>query len=242
MTIHIRNIMGDTLRTFKHEPDTGLNYLTWRFDTKGVQFPTKSERKDDADEPGGGVEVAPGKYQIIYQFEEFKDSSEVVVSYDPRIKWEETSYQKMKNYSARLQKTITLADDGMEQLKSAKKTVELVVSVLTNLPDSLKKSINAKNDSISKKIVSIQNLILEIEDKPGIRDNSHLLVTKIYSAYGFAGMESMGSNSENALKKAESETRIIADKINLFFDTEWSTWKSEVEKTQYSLFKEVKKL
>ncbi len=242
VTIHIRNMAGDTLRTFKHEPDTGLNFVNWRFDTKGVRFPSKNERKDDKDEPGGGVSVVPGKYQIIYQFGEFKDSSEVVVKYDPRLTWNDAAYEKIKAYSVRLQKTIQLADDGMEQLKAAKKTLDLVNSVFVNVPDSLKKNITNLGDSISKKINTLQNLILDMEDKSGIRDNSHLLISKIYDAYGYAEINGMGSNADYAMKKAESETRIVADKLNLFFEKDWTDWKTEVEKMQYNLFKEIKKL
>ena len=55
VTIMIMNLDGDTLRTLKHEPDSGVNIVSWNFDTKGIYFPQRRERKKEDDERGGGI-------------------------------------------------------------------------------------------------------------------------------------------------------------------------------------------
>ncbi len=242
VTIHVLSFNGDTLRTFKMEPDTGLNYRIWYFDTKGVQYPSRQERKEDDDEPGGGVQVSPGKYKVVYQFNEFKDSSVFTVNSDPRIPWDAALYEKNKSYTDRLNQTIKLADEGFEQLKSAKKNIDLVNSALVNVADSLKKDITAKSDSLSTSITKLQNMFMDMDNKSGYHDETNFLMTKIYTASGYSGNTNVGDNAMNALLIAEKETRNIADQINAFFENEWKPWKITVEKMQFSLFKEIKKL
>jgi photosystem II stability/assembly factor-like uncharacterized protein len=242
VTIRIFSMAGDTLRTFKSEPDTGLNYVSWYFDTKGVMYPTRKERKDEQDEPGGGISVAPGKYKVTYAYNDRKDSSTFEVKNDPRLDWNQNLYEKNKSYSVRLQKAIQLADDAFESLKAAKKNIEMVNSALTNVPDSLKKDILTMRDSLNKTITAFQNSFMDMDDKPGYHEESHLLMTKIYSASSYSGNSSVGENAENALKYLETETRKIADQINTFFENDWRSWRSQVEKIQFSLFNTVKKL
>jgi len=118
----------------------------------------------------------------------------------------------------------------------------MVNSALTIVPDSLKKDIVTMRDSLNKTITAFQNSFMDMDDKPGYHEESHLLMTKIYSASSYSGSTSVGENAENALKYLETETRKLADQINTFFENDWRSWRAQVEKIQFSLFKNVKKL
>ena len=91
-----------------------------------------------------------------------------------------------------------------------------------------------RNKTLTKKIKELQALYSLPEDAPGIQDEAHLLVSKLYSCYGyiFTGSITPGDNSDNALKLTGEEVRKIADKINLFFENDWAKWQADVEKVQ----------
>ncbi len=244
VTAWIMSLTGDTLRTFKLEPDTGINTVYWNYDTKGIYFPQRRERKVDEDERGGGIQIAPGKYKVVYKFNEFKDSTTFNVLADPRTLWSDASDKKQRELMTRVNKAVKTADDGMEQLKAAKKTISLVKDTWVNVPDSTKKDLVSKADSLNKEINKLQELYFLPEDATGIQDESHLLNSKFYSAYGYisSGGVMPSANAENAVQIAETEARKMADKINTFFETGFTPWRADVEKMQFSLFKEVKKL
>ncbi|MFM9984686.1 MAG: hypothetical protein ACKVOK_05595 [Flavobacteriales bacterium] len=244
VTIWIMNLKGDTLRTLKHEPDSGVNIVSWNFDTKGFDFPQRRERKVEEDERGSGISVLPGSYKAVYKFNEFKDSMNFNVKADPRVKWNDASYSKQADLYKEFSTMVKLADDGMEQLKSALKTIELVNTSFANVEDSLKKDVISQSDSLTKRIKELQELYNLPEETPGIQDEAHLLLSKLYTCYGyiFTGSIAPGENSDNALKLTGTEVRKVADKINSFFENDWAKWQTNVEKVQVKMFKERKKL
>ena len=77
------------------------------------------------------------------------------VLYDPRFKFDSGKYEKQKELFDRNKASVEIADKGFEQLKQAKKTIELVRSSFVNVPDSVKKDVMAHADSLSKKINDI---------------------------------------------------------------------------------------
>jgi hypothetical protein len=136
---------GDTLRTFKHEPDTGLNRLYWNFDTKGFRWPSRRDRNpEEMEEPGNGPSVVPGKYKVVFNYQGNRDSTEVTVHADPRVPYNATAQAEKMVLYAKLRSNIERADKGFEQLKSAKKSIELVKKSLVNVDDSLKKDLIAQ--------------------------------------------------------------------------------------------------
>jgi hypothetical protein len=244
VTVYILSMAGDTLRTLKSEPDTGLNWLSWRFDTKGVRFPSRRERKKDDDEPGGGYRVAPGTYKAVFKFNEFKDSTTVNVYPDPRSGFDQDQYNKGKELNTRITAYITLADKAFEQLKAATKTMELVKSSLVNVPDSVKKNVLAQADSLTKKINTLKDLFMFGEDVKGIQDDSDKLMSYIFGPFGYVdnGRMLQGQNAEDAIRISEAEVRKVVDQVNLFFENDWKAWRIEVEKIEKPLFEEVEKL
>ncbi|MFN0032054.1 MAG: WD40/YVTN/BNR-like repeat-containing protein [Flavobacteriales bacterium] len=246
VTAWIMTLNGDTLRTLKAEQDTGINHINWYFDTKGIRFPQRRERKpeDTENERGGGPQVAPGTYKVVFKYNEWKDSTTFKVLADPRVTFNEVADNKQRDLVRRLNKAVQTADDGMEQLKAAKKTITLVKDALVNVPDSMKKDLISKADSLTKNIATLQELYFLPEDAAGYRDDSHLLNSKFYFASGLVntGSAMPGTNAEHAVQAAEKQTRDVADKINLFFEKDYAPWRTQVEKMQFSLFKEVKKL
>jgi len=236
---------GDTLRTFTVKPDSsGINYVYWHFDSKGVRWPSRRERKKDADEPGGGPRVLPGIYTVFVSTGNHLDSTELFVHADPRKDFNSSYAQSAWDLEIRWGSMMEKADKGFEQTKSAFKTIKLVKSQLVNVPDSLKKDLLDMADSLSTQLTEFQNLYMHPEGTKGYQDGSDLLSRYLWSssAYIEGGTWQTGGNGMNALATAEKKVDEVVSQINVFFEEQWIPWQEEVEKMEYSLFDEVEKI
>ena len=242
VTIRIKTLNGEILRTFKHEPDTGINRVHWYYDTKGIRFPSSQERKKDDDEAGGGMNVAPGKYRVVYQFNEFSDSVEFVVHHDPRLTWSENNYQKQKKYSKRLSAAIAEADSSMEKLKEMKKWIERIEGLTEFMEDSTIKTMRTGADSLKKNIDKLREMYFFTDGKGGIRDDSDKLISKLYTAAGYGNNNPLGSNEENYLKYTEAEVKLIVNQIDDFIQKQYLPWVDIIEKIFPKMIPDIRKL
>lgn len=244
-TVHILSLEGDSLRTFTTEPDTtGINLTRWGLDTKGVRRPSRRERKSDADQPGGGMAVAPGTYKVVMEYRGDRDSTEVVVHYDPRLDYDPSVRAAQKVLLDRWETMVSKADQGFEQTKAGLKTIKAVKTHLTNVEDSLKKDVLAIADSLSKEINKIQDLYMNPKDAKGYLDDNHLLTTYIWKSrsYIMTGGQAPGANAEVALVFAEGKIEEVVVLINDVFGETWSDWRKEVEALESSPFEDVEKI
>jgi photosystem II stability/assembly factor-like uncharacterized protein len=243
VTIWILGDDGDTLRTLTQEPDTGMNYLSWYFEMKGEHLPSYDIKKPEIDDQGVGMSVKPGRYKVVYKFNEAKDSTYVNVFHDPRLNFSEENYNAKKN---QFQKWSGLVKEGREmfdQLKEAKSTIELVKGTFVNVPDSLKKEVMAAGDSLNKEIDSLMELFMQPKGTTGITDNSEKLTSYYWDAlsYLYLSDETNYDNSTAAIRLAQLETDKIKIKVNDFFAKNWSGWQKKVELVQIRLFPKIKK-
>ncbi|MDZ4750360.1 MAG: hypothetical protein SGI87_02010 [Flavobacteriales bacterium] len=243
--ITILSMSGDTLRSFEHEPDTGLNRLNWHFDTKGFNWPSRRERNpEEMEEPGNGPSVVPGKYKVVFDYQGNRDSTEVVVHNDPRIPFNtEAQADHMRLYN-RIKQSVERADKGFEQLKTAKKTIDLVKKSLTNVNDSLKKDLLSKADSIATRIKAIEALYMTPDGVKGISDLETRYSDIMWSSFSHidTGSSRPGGNAEIAVSKLEQETDKIVEQVNQLLQNDWVLWKAAVDKMEKPLFKEFEKL
>ena len=237
VTIHILSALGDTIRTLKHEPDTGLNVVYWNLETKGVRFPSKEEPKKDAEQEGNGPMVKPGNYKVVYSWNAMKDSSTVTIGVQPGLSWSDSNYS---GFVSRWKEAAALAEKAEKEyarLRSAEKSIGLIKDALTYADDSTKKKINGAIDSLQKKIDSIEEFYFGKEDLKGIQDDSHTLINQLYTAmYSISEFEN-GSNSSNAIKNCEKQVAIGIEKIDTCMKNEYAELRKLVEQTRFDYFK-----
>jgi photosystem II stability/assembly factor-like uncharacterized protein len=237
VTIHILTLAGDTIRTLKHEPDTGINVVGWWFDTRGVRFPSKEDPKKDDDEEGNGPQVAPGTYKVIYQFNAWKDSTQLRVEMQPDVAWTNEDYLRYNELLKRAQQLSTSMEEAMQQLRDAHKSIGLVRSALTFAEDSLKKDMEAAMDSLDKKMKAFEEDLFGKEDQKGINDDSHTLQSKMYTAFGHINEYANGTNAANALNNAERDVNAWVKEVSDFTSGPYAEFRKRVEQQSFNYFK-----
>ena len=168
----------------------------------------------------------------------------IVVKEDPRINvsTENTSevYSALKNIETLKQ---TMAD-ATKQLAESKKSAEKYKKDLSTLDkEKYKEDIKASKDII-KKIDELFSIYFGKEDeRQGItRSNLPTVNSRLNKANGYIrsrqnGLSTTETTLLNHAKKALSDA---LSQTNVFFNTEWSTYKDRIENLKVSEFKEVK--
>jgi len=237
------NFQGDTVRTFKRKLKDGMNRIGWNPDTKGVDFPTKRERKEKP-EPGG-MPIIPGNYKMVFVHGDYKDSTNLKVALDPRIEQSyfnpQAKYDAMKSYNGKIEK-ITEAFDN---LKSAKKSMKLYKQIIDVQPDTVKKEYSKMHKSIESQVDSLMNLYMLPEAKKvEYRDSSETLMSKIRSGRRFLGTSAGAPtpNGQNAVNTALKASNKVIESVNGFFSGEWSEYVEKVKTLPVDIFKEYKEI
>jgi len=235
---------GDTLRNFQTKADTAVMRVRWGLDRKGVRWPSREDRKDEDKEPGGGLQVAPGKYFVVMEYKGEKDSTMLTVHADPRLDFSPEAHRERETAVKRLYETVELADAGFERLKEARKTIELVQSNLKTADDTIAQALIDSSKTLIKKLDSLETQYMNPRGFDGYDHVTQRLNNLLYNAHSYINSDEKapGENAMNALRRAENETEEVISQVNEFFTNEWKVWREKVENYQLSLFKDYEPL
>ncbi len=229
---------GDTINYYSTNADTSLYRTFWNMRGIGVNYPSYRDRKP-TDNPPRGPYVLPGKYKIVIEHKEYKDSTFVNIKSDPRSS---ITISEMKAEKAALDdfyKIVEKATAAFEQLKLAKKTIKLVDNQMVNASDTLKKDIAKQGKTMQDSITKLMAIFLPPQDQKGIVRNNNTLNTHLYRAGSYIG-NSDGPPSQMAqiaTEKAKKETEKALDAVNQFFEKDWSLYQKNAEAAKHSIFK-----
>ncbi|MFK8103108.1 MAG: WD40/YVTN/BNR-like repeat-containing protein [Saprospiraceae bacterium] len=241
--ISILDKAGDTIRIFKTKVDTGLNRVQWNLSRDGVRFPSYQKIKADANTPSGR-DVLPGRYKVIIEFAEQKDSSMITVLADPRLSQTMAQLIAQDKSQAELEGIVQKATDGFNRLKEAKKIVKLVGEQFAYAPDSLKKEIKTLSKPVQDSIASLLKMYRLPEGLKGIQRVPNTLNETLFQAriYLDGTNGPLNQGAKRYLDKSKLQAQGILDRINQFFDTDWKTYRQVIEKRQVPIFKTYKPL
>ncbi len=244
-TVMIFAMNGDTLRRFKTELDSAfLSRIYWSMDTKGIRYPSKNEPNPDQLEPGGGPTALPGEYWVKVDYKGYRDSVIVKIMDDPRLNIS-VADREAKNAAIRsLYQTVERATNAYNRLKEAEKTISLVESQFSNVPDSLKKEAMKMGSALKDSIGVLKEKFFQHKEVKGIQRNPNTLNNYLYKPFGYLESNRGAPNhtTQIAIDAAKRETDALIQKVNELFDTSWKTYREKVETIRYSLFKNFDRL
>lgn len=236
--IIIQDMAGDTMRWFTHEPDTGINIVHWRFDTRGLRMPASKKPEPDADPPGDGPPVMPGKYKVVFVSGQDRDSTELTVNADPRLPFDKQVYEAQVGLYRRWEAEVKRVAKAYDQVLLMKTNIEHARTSWAHVSDSLKKTTVTASDTLLKALKELEKLFVAVEEPAGIHDDAHYLVSKCWTAIGYFSLSAMpGSNAENAVKQLEQATAEVVKKVNAFAVEQFEPWSREAERIPVQLFK-----
>ena len=181
------------------------------------------------------------KYKVVITFGENKDSTIIDVILDPNLNVSVADMNAKAEIMSEMEATVTKAKKAFDNLKTAKKTIELVNSQIVNAPDSTQKEIKDLGKGMKDSLDNLMKLFTNPPNQKGIQRAPNTLNGKISAAMYHLGSSvgKPGGNAINAKRNAETHTKEVLEKVNAFFETDWKDYQKKVESIQYSLFKEI---
>jgi hypothetical protein len=171
--IIIRNMEGDTLRSFTHTPDTCINVVHWNMDTKGIKWPSLNDPNENKSEPGGGLSVMPGKYEVVVSWAGFRDSSVFdIIDIDRGQSFDAAARRKSEEYYVTIRKWSEQYNIQMQWIYETERSIGLAKGNLLYIADSLKKPFLALTDSLVKEVSKVKSFYFLPDDAIGIQDDS----------------------------------------------------------------------
>jgi photosystem II stability/assembly factor-like uncharacterized protein len=236
---------GSTLiRTLKYKtPEkAGFHRIYWNMDEKGADRP--SRKIDKKTNESGGVAVKPGIFKIKMSYGTTTDEAQIEVKSDPRLTVDVASLNQVYETGKKLQNFSQTAADAVKQLVESKEVAEKYQKELKELDKEKYKDAIKSSTDIVKKIDDFIAIYIGKEDKrQGITRNAETTVMqRINEAINYAESRKTGiTTTENQLVQfAENELKAALDKTNTFFNTDWKTYREDIEKLNNSPFKETK--
>ena len=233
---------GDTVRVFSTKLDTGLTRITWGLERNGFVGlgggGRQQERRPDADVPPG-PSVLPGKYKLIVQYGEHKDSTFVTVKADPRLNVSMADLQAREAVYAEMEKISKSAAAGTERLRDAANTIKRVDAALGAAPEADKQAIAKLGKAMQDSITQIEKTIFGEGGSKVAPYLGETLQRSIGAAQQYLRALDGPANQAvtRTLERARAHTAQVLDKINAFMEKDFAAYKAKVEALQFSLFK-----
>jgi hypothetical protein len=249
--LEIFSSSGELIRTLtqKAPEENGVHRMTWNMTEKGVQRPSREERRGGGGrfnfEPSG-VDVLPGTYKLRIGFGDQKDSTSINVKYDPRYDVPADVIKARYDMQKDLEKLTSIAEDAASRLRESKKIVEdfekdLKESKRTDLKEAKDKT-KAMKDSIE---AVLDYMFGKEDERQGItRSPDPTPLTYIYIASSYVGSsrDPISDTDRRVYKHADDKITEMVKKVNEFFTTQWSAYRSTMEKVTLSPFKDFEPL
>ena len=233
------------IRTLKQKApkESGVHKMYWFLDEKGVARASRTIRKQKR-EPSG-VSVKPGTYRLKMSFGDVTSEQSITVASDPRLQVSQSAINQKYTASKELEGYQKIIGAVVKQLIESKNTAKAFNAKLTKEDKKKYKEQLKSTKEITKKIDGLISLYLGKVDKrqgitrnPEVTVNQRLGVAYRYVRSRFGNQTSTEKQLVNQFKATYAEA---LKKVNTFFDTDWKTYKTSLEKIEISPFKEVKK-
>jgi photosystem II stability/assembly factor-like uncharacterized protein len=242
--IRVIDELGDTIRTFSVRADTGMNRFSWNMRRDGVRFPSSGNRwnrdEERDDELPSGLDVFPGTYKLVFSFKDFSDSTMLTVHPDPRKPYDRAAEQARKAAVDDFYRIVNAATESLNQLKEAKKTLDLVGQTLVHAPDSTQKAFKERAKALADTLRTLTELYTGPENVKGIQRNPDNISSFLFRTWRYLRDNPQGEPNQMAQisrQRAEQALQDALVRINRFFEEDWTQYQRDVEALELSLFK-----
>ena len=130
------------------------------------------------------------------------------VKSDPRSKITEEARRAINQETEAFYNVITASKESFDQIKDAKKSLDLSKKIIEMQEDTLQKDLKKEMKIISSSLDSLSNLFMDPEGLKGIQRNPNTLTTRLWTARRY-----IGSSWEKPGQKCDESRRQCKTKM-----------------------------
>lgn len=242
-SLFLKVFKGDKLiRTlgFKKPKKAGFHRMYWNLDEKGADRPSRRISKSKRER--GGKSVLPGTYTLVLTDGSLEKTQQITVAADPRLGESIAAMKEVYDTETLLEGYMQTAADAVKQLVESKQIADQFSKELSELDKKAHKEPIQKAKDISKEIDKLLALYLgTIDKRQGITRNPEITVMqRIGAASSYVGSRKTGmtATEDRLILFAKNELKTALEKQNDFFESQWTSFVSEMEKIERNPFKE----
>jgi len=239
---------GDELiRTLVNKAEPGLNKVTWRLRKKGVRFPNPwasrygRGARSRSGEPAG-FSVMPGEYKMVMNCGDLKDSTMIMVSFDPRIEVDLKALEANEKMYNELSRKAVALSKATSRLTESKALLSKISNQVKGNNDSDLKDV-AKQ---TKAVLDSLNIVWEyingkVEKQQGISGfDQPTAAIKLYEASRYIQTRPAGptSTEERLMEQADEMVGTALNMCNAFYEDVWSGYRGFIENTDFKWFED----
>jgi photosystem II stability/assembly factor-like uncharacterized protein len=234
------------IRTLKLEApkESGIYKTTWNLREKGVDSASRKIKKTTK-EPSG-VTVKPGTYHLKMTFKNEISEQDIAVAFDPRLAISTEAIDQKYNAGKELESYQKKIAAVVKQLVESKNTATTLKAQLS------KEDINSKEKKYRSEIKSATDILQKIEEliamylgkedkRQGIIRNPEVTVNQRLgnaANYILSRFGQQTATEEILMNQFKDEFKKAISKTNSFYQSDWTNFKSSLEKIHISPFKE----
>ena len=233
---------GDRLiRTLQQKApkENGIHHWRWYMTEKGVQYPSKKINKSTR-EPSG-VGVLPGSYRAVLSYGNLNSEQPIKVEHDPRIDFNFDDKKEIYSAAKTLETYLEAAAKASQQLAQSKQIANEILESLKNKDEEELKQEIEHTEEVGDKMDKLFELFFGKEDeRQGITSDPVVSVLErlgTASYYVNTRQNGLTSTEHTLIKNAKSALQNALQKVNAFFENDWSAYQSAVESIDLSPFK-----
>jgi len=241
LQIAIVDAQGDTVRRYSEEiNEKGLIRTSWNLKVDGVFGPSRTEAKEDADLPSGSSAM-PGTYTVSVTYGNHTASTKVEVLRDPRLEISISDQKALTEANKGLEGMNKLAKDAFDKITEAKKSVSLIENLTETIEktDSTRTQLEELTKTQKEGLKKLELLFFDDDKLKGIQRNPKSLQAVHGTARRYVNTSygAPGPNAQVSVHKAKMAVEEIVQKVESYMSNEWKTYKSEVDKIDFRIFK-----
>ena len=226
----VLDTQGDTLRNGAMKADGGMQDMRWRFNTNGMDWPSREIRKERKMPPGGGPDVLPGNYTIALKLGDHESATEFTVHPDPRVPYDRKAHEARNLHQRIVIEAVKPIVEAMDEVQRALATLDVVKQELKWIPDSLKEEAVQLSDSLKAELTAVEEMYYEPRDFKGIESVTERLSSVMWTAFSInGGAEAPGGNAQRALQRLHEGATEFDTAVKVVMEGVWLDWLAAVE-------------
>ncbi|MEO9967079.1 MAG: hypothetical protein ABJF11_14870 [Reichenbachiella sp.] len=239
--IKVFNEKDEEIRKSLMVGQQGMNRYNWDMCRRGFRS-SDTARPDKEKQDVSGRWVLPGQYRVQFRYGTDSVSTSVQIKKDPRIDISIEEMTKNAQTRDRINEYQILATTAIDQLNEAQKSIDLILENMKRQQIS-SDSLSASAKTIKTKIKELRELINEKEDLQGFNDDGMLISNRLWVASFYSQLYSKNNRTQELYaKQLGDQLKEVLEKTNVFFDSDYKDFQSEVDKLNLSFFKSYEKL
>jgi photosystem II stability/assembly factor-like uncharacterized protein len=231
------NESNERIRRIKIGTRKGFNRYYWDLERKGERYPSTPKPASKEVSDPGGPNVLPGKYKVRIQYEEYVDSTTIIVKLDPRIEFNETALSTIEASIDKAQVLVAKVTGKVDQLNEIKKSISLVEQMLSE--DDISKDIKDRTKIAKDTIKYFIELINAPEDVQGIQRSPDILSARLSTLNYYIGsaIDRPNQSQEVLLAQVSEEVETVIEQIDKWLDADWKETQKVIEEAHLTPFK-----